>query len=307
MRNPVTLILTAISTPVILAAQTVQRFPRPDFESDYSAPLLTAPAARWFGWEYLDVLLLILALALAGHLALRRRSRRGLLALAVFSLLYFGFWRQGCICAVGASQNVTAAWFQTEYLIPLPVLAFFALPLLFTLFHGRTFCAAVCPLGAIQELTVWRPVKLPLWLNHTLGMLPWVYLCLALLFAATGTGFLICRWDPFVGFFRLGAPLSMLLFGALILAVGLFVARPYCRFLCPYGVLLGLCSRLARRHVTITPAECVQCRLCEDACPFGAIQARPGVYFPATGWRGTTTTWRWPCKWSRPMPGHPPD
>jgi ferredoxin len=50
-----------------------------------------------------------------------------------------------------------------------------------------------------------------------------------------------------------------------------FVGRPYCRFFCPYGVLLDLAGRLSRWRVTITPAECVQCRLCEESCPYGAI------------------------------------
>ena len=65
----------------------------------------------------------------------------------------------------------------------------------------------------------------------------------------------------------------MLVFGGGLLVLGVFVGRPYCRFLCPYGVLLNWCSHLARRGVTITPNECVQCRLCEDSCPFDAIRA----------------------------------
>lgn len=255
-----------------LQAVVPQRFPRPDFQSGYLPPVLSVPPPRAVLLSYLDAGVLALVLALAAWLALRRRSRRGLLGITVFSLAYFGFWRRGCVCAVGSVQNVALTLADVTYTIPLTVLVFFALPLLAALFFGRVFCAGVCPLGAAQELVVWRPVKLPLWLNHVLSLIPWGYLGVALLFAATGTGFPICRWDPFVGFFRLGAPFHMLVFGLLVLAVGLFVGRPYCRFLCPYGALLGVLSCIARRHVTITPGSCVQCRLCETACPYDAIR-----------------------------------
>ena len=258
---------------VALPAAAVQRFPRPDFTTDYIVPGTTVPPARALWLDWLDVAVLAGALWLAGHLAHRTRSRRGLWFLTLFCLGWFGFWRRGCVCAVGSLQNVALGWADAGYVIPLTVIAFFALPLVWTLFAGRTFCAAVCPLGAVQELVLWRPVKVPRWLNHILGLLPWFYLYIAVLFAMTGAGFLICRWDPFVGIFRLGAPLHMALAGGLILAISLFVGRPYCRYLCPYGALLGIMSRLSRRHVTITPAECVQCRLCENACPYDAIHA----------------------------------
>jgi len=118
-----------------------------------------------------------------------------------------------------------------------------------------------------------RPVRVPRPLARALGMVPYVYLGLAVLFAGTGTMFVVCRYDPFVGFFRLSGTLPMLLAGGVVLLLATVVGRPYCRFLCPYGVLLSLCSRFAWRRTSITPDVCVQCSLCEDACPFDAIRA----------------------------------
>jgi len=253
------------------AAMAQDRFPRPEFETDYQYPTHEMPGQRAPGWEYFDVFVLIAALAVTSWLALKKRSRQGLLYMSVFSLLYFGFYRQGCICAVGSVQNVSLALFNSAYTIPLTALLFFIIPLLFALAFGRVFCAGVCPLGAIQELTGFRPVKLPRTLETILASVPFIYLAIAVVFAATNSQFIICRYDPFIGIFRLDAPYTMIVFGALLLLAGIFVNRPYCRYLCPYGVLLNIFSRFSWKHLTITPAECTNCRLCEESCPYDAI------------------------------------
>jgi len=152
------------------------------------------------------------------------------------------------------------------------VAAFFILPLIFALLFGRIFCAAVCPLGAIQEMMILFPIRIPRPVSRALGLIPVVYLGLAILLAATGSAFIICRYDPFVPVFRLSGEPVMLLAGVVLLLAGIVVARPFCRFLCPYGVLLNWMSRLSKWHATITPDECVGCRLCERACPFDAIR-----------------------------------
>ena len=66
--------------------------------------------------------------------------------------------------------------------------------------------------------------------------------------------------------------MGLLIYGAVMLLLAVFIGRIYCRFACPYGALLRLISPLAKWRVTVTPDECVQCRLCEDACPFGEIR-----------------------------------
>lgn len=248
-----------------------QRFPRPEFDSGYEQPNVIQPAPRSPYMEYVDLFVLIAVLSFATWLVIKKRSRRMIFWTSVFSLAYFGFFREGCICPVGSLQNVVLALVDPTYALPLTVLLFFLVPLVTALFFGRTFCAAVCPLGAIQDIVAFKPIELPKWLQKTLGLIPYLYLGLAVLYAATKTDFLICRYDPFVGIFRFDAQFEMLLLGGLLLLIGFFVARPYCRFLCPYGVLLGWMSAFSKKHLTITPSECIQCKLCVNSCPFGAI------------------------------------
>lgn len=249
----------------------MQRFPKPEFETGYTQPTVTAPEARATELEWIDVGVLVLVMSLAAWFVIRKRSRKGILLLSIFSLAYFGFYREGCVCSVGSIQNLALTLFDPKYAISIPILLFFLLPLVFSLFFGRIFCAAACPLGVIQDLVIIKPIEIPAWLNKALSFIPYIYLGLAVLLAATASDFIICRFDPFVGIFRLGAEFSMIVLGIAFLLMGLFVARPYCRYLCPYGVLLGWMSKFSKHHLTITPDNCIQCKLCKHSCPFDVI------------------------------------
>lgn len=270
--------LTAVSLCLVPAAHAVaDRFPRPDFVSGHVPPPteVPPPPQAWLPW--LDVGALLAALILATLFSLRWRSRKGLLALTIASLLYFGFWRHGCICPVGAVQNVCAGLADKSHALSAAVVFLFVLPVAFALFFGRVFCSSVCPLGAIQELVVVRHRALPFWVNRLLGMGRYLVLGLGVFCAVGGIGFIVCRYDPFVGFFRLGGPAPMLLAGAALLALGTVIGRPACRFLCPYGAVLEWASRLSWKRLSITPAECIRCRLCESACPYDAIEKPESV------------------------------
>jgi NosR/NirI family nitrous oxide reductase transcriptional regulator len=259
----------------------VETAPQPEtIGGGYKTPPVQRPLPRDHWLQVLDVALLAAALGVSVWIVLARRSRRWLVGLSIASLAYFGFYREGCICPIGSIQNVTAALIDPKFSIPIVVTATFVLPLVMALFVGRAFCGGVCALGAMQELVVIRPVQVPRRLDRALGLLKYVYLALAIGYVvkpALTRDFLICRFDPFVGFFRrTGAP-HMLLIGGVFLAAGMFVGRPYCRWLCPYGVLLSWCTRLARRGVTITPNKELDCGLCTNACPYGAIEKMRAV------------------------------
>ena len=80
---------------------------------------------------------------------------------------------------------------------------------------------------------------------------------------AASRDFLICRFDPFVGLFRFTGAAWMLVAGGAFLVAGVFVGRPYCRWLCPYGALLSAFSRYAWRSFSITPDRELDCGLCQ--------------------------------------------
>jgi len=241
----------------------------------YVTPAVQRPVPRAPYWRIIDIALLASALALAYWFVIVLRSRPLSLALSVACLAYFGFWRLGCVCPIGAVQNVSVALSDAGYAVPIVVIVFFVLPLVAALLFGRLFCGGACPLGAIQEVVLLRPVQVPRRLDRALGSFKYLYLVAAVVLAVgvgTYRDFIICRFDPFVGFFRMNGPAAMLVTGAVILVVGVFVGRPYCRYLCPYGALLAVLSRVSWRGVSITPDAELDCGLCVEACPYGAIE-----------------------------------
>lgn len=245
---------------------------------------------------YLDLVVLAAALAGMTALVLAGRRRAWILVMGLACLAYFGVWKRGCVCPVGAIQNASLALADSGYVVPLVIVGVLVLPVVATLLFGRTFCAGVCPLGMLQDLVLLKPLRVPLWLDRPLRLLPYVYLAAGVLLAATGSMFIICQYDPFVGFFRTagsalmvlsGSPIesvstgvapAMLVLGAAMLVIGMFIGRPYCRWLCPYGAILGHCAQLSLVHAKITPQNCINCRLCEQSCPYGAIQ-KPATSF----------------------------
>ena len=249
------------------------RFPKPDFTSGYQYPDILHSVPKETFWNVVDIVLLVGMMALVVWAAYRKRSRAVIYSTSIVSVLYFGFFRSGCVCSVGSIQNVVMAAVTPDYHLPLYVLLLFLLPILFTLLFGRVFCAGVCPLGALQELVNIRNFRLARAVSATLSIIPWIYLAFTILYAATRSQFLICRLDPFVGIFRLGGDVGMITFGVVLLIMSVFIGRPFCQWLCPYGALLSVFGSLSWKKLEITEKGCINCALCGKSCPVDAIRS----------------------------------
>lgn len=246
------------------------------------------------GWCYGDVAV-VAGLLLSGIWLVRsHRPARWISAQLGVALLYLGLIRGGCICPVGAAANVLLGIAHPE-LVGLATLALFLLPLVVALASGRIFCGTVCPLGAVQQLLSRREAQpLSIRLHRLLLALPVVILLIAAGEAWLGKGFLPCRLDPYTPLFFQGhalvqklaalaaqgyaEPRWILAGGGLAWAiliwalfVGWFIPRAFCRYVCPYGVLLGLLASVGFWRREIDAEACIRCASCVKQCPVQAI------------------------------------
>ena len=74
-----------------------QRFPKPEFGTGYHQPTPVTPEPRALALEYTDVFVLLIVLSLASWIAIRRRSRKEMLWLSVFTLIYLFRILQGWV------------------------------------------------------------------------------------------------------------------------------------------------------------------------------------------------------------------
>ncbi len=121
-----------------------------------------------------------------------------------------------------------------------------------------------------------RNFQLPRWLD--LPLRGFKYLLLAFfVWVISGTSLMGIR-DFMQSPYGLIADVKMLNFfrhigqtGLIVLAIfalaSVFVQNFWCRFLCPYGALLGLTSWLSPTRIRRNPDTCIDCAKCAKACP----------------------------------------
>lgn len=150
-------------------------------------------------------------------------------------------------------------------------------------FFRKAFCSWLCPVGTFSEY-LWRAgreifrrnFRLPRWLDLPLRSLK--YLLLAFFVWAIAN---MSAWDvaefmhsPYgevadvrmLNFFRyLGETAAFVLF--FIVLASVLIQNFWCRYLCPYGALLGLASLLSPLRIRRSTATCIDCAKCAKACP----------------------------------------
>jgi len=138
--------------------------------------------------------------------------------------------------------------------------------ILLTFGFGRFFCGYVCPIGAVQELLSRLPVnqkrftqKKAILLIH--GFFFILFIVLGLILSVNMLSFF-----GIYEFFNLSLFPGFIIVFIILLVISIFFYRPFCRFVCPYGLLLSLASlksvfKLKRNE------KCVDCGLCEKQCP----------------------------------------
>ena len=159
------------------------------------------------------------------------------------------------------------------------LLTFLAIAVLFR----KAFCSWLCPVGTISEY-LWRAgrkffrrnFQLPLWLDIPLRALKYLLLGFFAWAVSTMSADAIAAFmrSPYgviadvkmLNFFRFIGETGIIVLALLMLA-SLFVQNFWCRYLCPYGALLGLASLFSPLRIRRDASACVDCAKCAKACP----------------------------------------
>ncbi|NOZ26074.1 MAG: 4Fe-4S binding protein [Nitrospirae bacterium] len=177
-------------------------------------------------------------------------------------------------------------------------LVIFICALVLSLLLKKGFCGWICPVGTVSELTYkagrrvfGRNFSLPRYVDYPLRSVKYVLMAFFLYIIVLKMSPQSIRAFLFTPYWMV-ADLKLLVFftemSAVTLAVlavlfisSLLVRNFWCRYLCPYGALLGLLSLMSPVKVTRYPPRCIHCHRCTKNCPaMLPVEDRERLYSP---------------------------
>ncbi len=162
-------------------------------------------------------------------------------------------------------------------------LTIFLAALAIALIARKGFCGWICPVGFISGLTakiglkIKTAIKTPFWINYPLLSLKYILLFLFMYLIAwkmdlksieafARSPYNIVVDAKMLYFFLAPSRLSLMVLGALVI-LSFIIKNFWCRFLCPYGALLGLLSWISPTRIQRNHELCIDCKKCENRCP----------------------------------------
>ncbi len=147
------------------------------------------------------------------------------------------------------------------------------------LLFGAIFCGYICPFGAYQEWIGKLGAKLfpnkynkvvPAKLDKALRYLRYVVLIMVIYNTAATAKLVFQNVDPYYAlfnFFTNEVAVSAYIMLAAMSGLSLIVERPWCKYLCPYGALLGLFNKIRIFKLRRSKSTCINCKKCDKVCP----------------------------------------
>ncbi len=153
---------------------------------------------------------------------------------------------------------------------------------------GKSFCSWMCPVGFISELVgdfgdkiskklFKKRIKMPKILDYPLRSLKYLLLAFfvhSIFFTMTASSLQYFLDSPYnlvadVKMYYFFADISRfaLIVIAVLFGLSIIFRNFWCRYLCPYGALLGITSLLSPNKIKRDTISCIDCGLCNKACP----------------------------------------
>ena len=153
------------------------------------------------------------------------------------------------------------------------------LVLLLAVLFGPVFCGWVCPLGTVQEWFGKLGKKIfrkrynhfmPAKLDRVLRYLRYVVLAWVIYMTAVSGTLIFADYDPYFALFNFWTG-EVAVTGYIVLGVtlvgSLLVERPWCKYACPYGAVLGITNLFRVFKIRRVESTCISCNLCSKECP----------------------------------------
>jgi len=151
--------------------------------------------------------------------------------------------------------------------------------LILAILFGPVFCGWICPFGSIQEWVGKLGRKIfkrrynffiPAKIDRILRYLRYLVLAWVLYMTAASATLVFAAVDPYFALFNFWS--SELAIGGLVvllvtLAGSLFIERPWCKYACPYGAVLGITNLFRIFRIRRVPGTCKLDRACDIYCP----------------------------------------
>lgn len=144
---------------------------------------------------------------------------------------------------------------------------------------GPVICGWVCPLGSFQEWLGKIGKKIfgkrynhfvPERFDTYLRFIRYIVLIMVIYVTATTAKLMFQEVDPYFALFNFWSDevsvTALVVLGVTIL-LSLLVERPWCKYACPYGAVLGLFNLFRIFKVRRSPSSCINCQACDRACP----------------------------------------
>ena len=182
---------------------------------------------------------------------------------------------------MGTVKDAIVLYGKAKTVFP-PRMIALAVFIILVILANKYICAWGCQAGVLQDFifrlnrsdrqkpVIWKQFKLPFVFTNSVRV---VFFLMMLAFALAWGYDLV---EP-IDFFKVYNPVHLGVAGiasaAVILFASLFVYRPWCHLLCPFGLVGWIAEKFSIVKINVDYNTCIACKKCAMACPSTVMSA----------------------------------